>query len=146
MPELTGNIEFANQANIVTLLRGKGRALRPGRGLALADDPFDHDVARQPVTEIFTAVETGGVNGDNRYAGGGLRGLAYRFEVIALHGRYAGVIDKDRRRVIAGDDMAHGVKQAAFAAAHNHVLFVEIGGEPEPIKGGAGAGAAAVIP
>ena len=48
--------------------------------------------------------------------------------------------------MIAVDDVTDGVEQAAFAAAHNHILFVKIGGKAEPVEGRAGADAAAVIP
>ncbi len=74
LPELAGDIEFANQADIVALGRGKGRVVRPWGGFALANHLPEHYVARYPVAKIFAAVEAGGVNGDDRDAGGGLRG------------------------------------------------------------------------
>lgn len=74
LPELAGDIEFANQADIVALGRGKGRVVRPRGGFALANHLPEHHIARHPVAKIFAAVEAGGVNGDDRDAGGGLRG------------------------------------------------------------------------
>lgn len=82
LPELAGDIEFANQADIVALGRGKGRVVRPRGGFALANHLPEHHVARHSVAKIFTAVETGGVNGDDRDAGGGLCGLADGLQVI----------------------------------------------------------------
>jgi len=146
VPELAGDIELANQADIVPVFRGEWGVLRPGRRFPLTNHLFHHHLARQPVAEILAAVKPGGVDSDHRHAHRCRCGATHRLNVVALHRRHAGVVDKDRRRVITADDMPHRVEQPPFAAPHDHVLLVEVGGETESVERRAGTLAAAVIP
>jgi hypothetical protein len=45
VPELPGDIKFADQANVVAMLRSERGCLRPGGRFALADNPLDHHLA-----------------------------------------------------------------------------------------------------
>ncbi len=144
VPELTGNVVFTDQVDVV------GRqtvGARLGRSrLGGTDDMLEHRLAGQPVAEVLGAIETGRIDRDHRRAPALGGRLADGFDVIADQGGDAGVVDEDRLRRVTLDRLLDGMEQALFAPPHDHVGFRQVGGHADLVQRHAARPRAAVVP
>ncbi len=136
LPKLARDVVFADDVDVV------------GRGvirLFSADDVIEQRFASELVAQGFRANEARRVDRDARLAE--LRGclLANRVDVVAGHGRHAGLVDEDRGRIVFLNDFADRAVKPLLAA-EDDVGFAEIGGEARPVELGAGGSRVAIVP
>ncbi|KFB74025.1 MAG: hypothetical protein AW09_000691 [Candidatus Accumulibacter phosphatis] len=128
IPEFAGDVVFADQVHVMHAdsrpLRRSGYRL----GLAGADHVLEHGLAGNAVAQILGAVEAGAIDRHHRHppALAGCPGDG--FEIVADQGRHAGRVEEYRFRRVVVDGLLDGMKQAFFAATHDHVLLGEVGG------------------
>ena len=124
LPQLAGDVVFAQQIDV-----GERRVVRLDR----ADDVVEQRLAGQAVAEILAAGEARRHHRHDRPGEALGRDLADGGDVVADQRRHAGGVDKDRRRVVAGDDLLDRLQQLLLAALDD-VEFLEIGGEAGAVE------------
>ena len=146
IPEFAGNVVLANQRHAVAPLGRKWGIRGPGRRFATADHLLDHQVAGDAVAQILAAIKTGGIDGDHGHADPLGRQTADGLDIVPFHGRHAGVVDEDGRRMVLRHQLTDAVKQTSLAAPHDHILLAQIGGEAQTKQLGPRAMGAPVVP
>ena len=103
MPQLTGDVVFTDQIDIVqgSAIGGGGFRLR----LTGTDHIAHHGLARDTVTQVLSAIKTRRIYGYHRHPPARFCSAAHRADIITNEGRDAGVIDEDRRRAVVGNGL-----------------------------------------
>jgi len=116
VPQIAGDIEFANQADVE-------HASRCGFRLASADHMLEQGLARDAVAQILAAIKTRAIDRNHWqiefFAGGFAQGV----QIVANQRGHAGRIHKDGLGVIALNGLLDTQKQPLFAAPHDDVLL-----------------------
>ena len=97
LPQLARDVVFADDVDVV------GRGVF---GFLRSDDVVEQRLARELVAERLRADEARHIHRNAGCSELLRRLLADRFDVVAGHGRNAGLINEDRRRIVFLDDFA----------------------------------------
>ena len=136
LPQLARHIVFADDIDVV------GRGVF---GFLGSDDVVEQRLARELVADRLRADKARHIHRNAGCSELLRRLLADRFDVVAGHGRNAGLIHEDRRRIVFLDDFLDGPPQALLAA-EDHILLAHVGGEAHAVELRAGGAAVAVVP
>jgi hypothetical protein len=136
LPQLAGEIVFADDVDVV------GRRVFRLLG---ADHVSSSASPAELVAEVLRADKPGALTGITGLPNFLAAALQTAFDVVADHGRDAGLVDEDRRRIVFLDDLLDRLVEPLLAA-EDDVELVDVGGEAGAIRLRAGRLRAAVVP
>ena len=123
VPEFTGDVVFADQADVVDFKSPTLDAFGQWIGFAPTADALDHGFTGDAAAEIFRSIESSRVDGDHRRPPAPLGVLTHGYHIIAGQCGHAGVVDEYSGGLITVDGLLDRMEQAFFAASHDDVLL-----------------------
>ena len=134
VPELAGDVVFANQVHVVHgdswPLRGRRHRVR----FAAADHVFEHRFPGDAIAEVLGAIEAGTVDGHHRHPPALAGGFGDRFEVVADQCRNTRGVEEHRLGRVVVDGLLDRQEQSLLAATHDHVLLGEVSGHADAVQ------------